>query len=97
MDRAEAREVAQERLAELHTWPYDRLVSELLNMSLHETRVAGSGNEYPVETQGFWDDPHRPGLLRVMVCADPGGRRWLPRSLECDDFIIRPDGTFVGE
>jgi hypothetical protein len=53
-----------------------------------------SGIEYQVEIVAFWDDkPH--GDLRVSGGVDDGGWRALhPLS---DDFIMAPDGSFVGE
>lgn len=53
-----------------------------------------SGDRYQLEVEAFWDDkPKR--TLRVTVSIDDGGwRSFFPLS---DDFIIAPDGTFVGE
>jgi hypothetical protein len=43
----------------------------------------------------FWDDSeHR--NLRVMVSVDDGGWRSSLAPLSAD-FIVAPDGTFVGE
>jgi hypothetical protein len=58
-------------------------------------RVAPSGKLYNVEVQVFWD--HKPdGPVRVLVLVDDGSLRgaFKPRS---SDFLLSPDGTFIGE
>jgi hypothetical protein len=61
-----------------------------------ETRriIAEDGNSYQVEIQALWDS-EKGGDLRVVVSGDDGGWQAF-KPLTCD-FIIRPDGTFVGE
>jgi hypothetical protein len=56
--------------------------------------VAASGAVYQIETQVFWDGkPERD--IRVMVSVDDGGiSAFKPLT---DDFIVAPDGSFVGE
>jgi hypothetical protein len=48
-----------------------------------------------VETEAFWDD-RKHGHLRVLVAVDDG-RGWSAVSPVCDNFIIAPDGSFIGE
>jgi hypothetical protein len=53
-----------------------------------------SGAVYQVQTQAVWDGG-ADGDLRIMVAVDDGGwRAFLPLS---EDFIVAPDGSFVGE
>lgn len=53
-----------------------------------------SGTVYQIEIEAFWDG--RPGgEIRMMGSIDDGGLRALMPLT--DDFIIRPDGTCVGE
>lgn len=52
------------------------------------------GKEYQVGIEAFWDA--RPnGNIRVLVTVSSGGlsdfRPW------CRDFIIAPDGSYLGE
>jgi hypothetical protein len=57
--------------------------------------VAGpSGAIYQLEVQAFWDDK-RSRHLRVLASIDDGG--WSAFIPLTDDFIIAPDGSFVGE
>jgi hypothetical protein len=56
--------------------------------------TAASGTRYQGEVQVFWDDKPD-GAIRVMASIDDGGwRAFVPLT---DDFILAPDGTFIGE
>ena len=56
--------------------------------------VAEDGTKCCVEISAFWDDKPD-GDIRVTFAIDDGGLRALmPIGT---DFIIGPDGTFVGE
>jgi hypothetical protein len=56
--------------------------------------VGVSGTRYQVEITAFWDSG-KPGNLRVLAAIDDGGwRAFKPLST---DFIMAPDGSFVGE
>lgn len=59
------------------------------------SEFASTGGEtYQLEFQAFWDD-RKGGNLRVIGSIDDGGFRvFVPLS---DDFIVAPDGSFVGE
>jgi hypothetical protein len=75
----------------------DRSYAELAALigSVQVAQLAGAGGvEYQVEINFAWDD--RPdGDIRVMGSIDDGGwRAFIPL---CEDFIMAPDGTFVGE
>ena len=93
---SEAKLVARQWTALLRMDSYGFLVSRYLNRSFHREALGPSGTLYDVEVQAFWDSVGDPGgNLRVMVGVDEGGRG--PRSLATDDFVLAPDGTFVGE
>jgi hypothetical protein len=54
-----------------------------------------SGTNYEIETESFWDN--REGKnVRVMVRLD-AVEGWRRRLKIVDDFIMAPDGSFVGE
>jgi hypothetical protein len=57
--------------------------------------IAGpSGTRYQLEIQAMWDR-NPGGKLRILGCIDDGGwRAFVPVT---DDFLIDPDGRFVGE
>jgi hypothetical protein len=53
-----------------------------------------SGAKYQLEIQVVWD--HEPNTdLRVIGSVDDGS--WRALAPVSDSFILRPDGTFVGE
>ena len=56
--------------------------------------IAPSGTRYQLEVVFVWDD--KPNAdVRVIASVDAGGiRALLPTS---DDFIVSPQGRFVGE
>ncbi|MEX0754888.1 MAG: hypothetical protein WD556_07180 [Actinomycetota bacterium] len=93
MDTTEAVNLLSARVAELRTLGYESLLEYL---TPENRRVEGdSGKEYQIETQAFWDSGQRHKNLRVIAAIDDGGIRAL--SPLTDDFIISPDGHFVGE
>jgi hypothetical protein len=90
-----------EQILRLRRSSYEELLTHL-DQPIHEELRTASGKTVIRETQVFWDGG-RDGPLRVMVDVwDPRSgakRRWWRgiRSLAIDDFILAPDGTFVGE
>lgn len=81
--------------ARLRRLSYENLKN--LESPLVKELVGESGNTYEMEIQTFWDD-RRKKSLRVMITVDPWwGRGWLiPKELTTD-FIMAPDGSFIGE
>jgi hypothetical protein len=92
MDMAEAQALLQHELARLRALPY----AELMGLSQARQERGASGAEYNIEIEAFFDDPRRKQDLRVMVSVDDG--RW-PHAFRplTGDFVIAPDGSFVGE
>lgn len=95
MDRAEAGAIAEMIVAELRSVPYEQLVDRLLGNV--ETRLVDgrAGVAYQVEIHGIWDLGPASDL-RVMVGVDDGTFRGAFRP-EVRDFVVAPDGSFVGE
>jgi hypothetical protein len=98
VDESEAEAILEAEIARLRSLGYDGL-QRFLRADAHQIRSA-SGTLYNIETQAFPDDARwfrkRSGILRVMVSIDDGHGRRAFHPLT-DDFIIAPDGTFVGE
>lgn len=94
MDETEARSILEQELQAYKTRSYSELV-ELIGRTGTDRRRAPSGTVYQVEVQVFWDDGPG-GALRVLGAIDDGSARYT-RSPLCDDFIMAPDGSFVGE
>jgi hypothetical protein len=93
MDRAEAKRILARELEGYRGRSYRELLRLL---EVQDTReVSGPGGTlYQLEFQALWDDRGK-GHLRVMGAIDDGGWRvFLPLT---DDFIIGPDGRFIGE
>ncbi len=97
MSTPEERQLAEDRITALRAESDGDLVSTYLNRPVHEQVVAASGARYDVEVQAFWDHPRSPGNLRVRVAIDDIPVSRIPHSLTCEDFILAPDGNFVGE
>jgi hypothetical protein len=94
MDDVEAREVLTRYLARYRTRSYPDL-ARLVDAGPDTAEVVGpSGVKYQLEVLGLWDDePH--GVLRIRGAIDDGGiRAYVPLV---NDFLIAPDGAFVGE
>lgn len=95
MDELEAAEVAEARLRELRAVGYRRLVEQWLDQPRSEYATSRSGRRYQLEIEAVWDSKPEGGL-RVWVLVDDGTPATLQRPLT-RDFILRPDGSFVGE
>ncbi len=68
---------------------HERLNGEPITFEL----VSDGGVECQVEISAFWDS--KPNAdIRVMFAIDDGWNACFPFA---EDFIIAPDGTFVGE
>jgi hypothetical protein len=93
VDRAEAKQLLDTRVAELRAETYEALLARR-DRDDDQTRVAESGKEYQVDTLIFWDGG--PPNLRVFVTVDDGG--WSAfYSRVRDGFIRAPDGSFIDE
>ena len=94
MDAQEARSLLAEQIARFRARSYADLVAIIGLADCIE--IAGpSGQSYQVELNVFWD--HKPGgNVRVAAAIDDGSFRASFSPLS-DDFIIAPDGSFVGE
>lgn len=93
MNETEAKSILNEELSRYRARSYQELLS-LIDRSDTFKRVSSSGVTYQIEMQIFSDDESRK-TLRVMGTIDNGG--WRALSPLSDDFIMAPDGSFVGE
>ncbi len=106
MTLTEKQQLLATHLATFRTWPYETLAKEILRTANEHdclSHVEGTwddGTEWQIEVNVFWDDPMS---KTVRVCADittfgPNPGDYIPTtSYPADDFIMAPDGTFVGE
>lgn len=93
MDKQEASEVLVRKLNQLRNSSYSGLVDLIKNPAIDEVQAL-SGTTYQIEVQAVWDD-RKKGHLRVIVSVDDRG--WRAIAPISDDFILAPDGSFVGE
>ncbi len=95
MDTADARTVLSRELTKYRAKSYDELVG-LINKVETLAVTAPSGALYQLEFEATWDDPAKPNdVVRVFGSIDDGGfRAYSPLS---DDFLMGPNGEFVGE
>lgn len=59
-----------------------------------ESLTSATGRSYTLEIRSFYDDK-RDKNLRVRLSIDDGG--WSAIVPMSSDFIVAPDGSFVGE
>ena len=94
MNKEEALAVVRHELASYRGRGYRELLC-LLSQCDELEAVGPSGARYRIQVEAVWDD--RPnGDLRVIGLVDDGSLRQYVCPLN-DDFIIRSDGSFVGE
>lgn len=93
MDETEAKTILAAQMRDLRTRSYADFRVWALEKHLEARDVKGpSGTDYQIEVQAVWDSGRN---LRVMVAIDDGGwRAFMPLT---SDFIIAPDGAFIGE
>ena len=92
MDKQETRSLLDGVISRLRTMTYADL-RKYFDEEQNEV-IGPSGTEYQIETLAVWDRAPE-GDLRIFVSIDDGGiRAIVPLT---DGFIMRPDGSFVGE
>ncbi|HEU4479836.1 MAG TPA: hypothetical protein VFR80_15060 [Pyrinomonadaceae bacterium] len=93
MNNDEAISLLAREMEHYRAKPYAELI-QLLDETRYIETTGPSGTPYQVELSVVWDDKSK-GDLRVIGSIDDGGwRAFVPIT---DSFILRPDGTFVGE
>lgn len=90
----EAAVVADRYLHSLRDKPYDELTRDPSTPTTIEL-TGPSGAAYQAEVMAVLDDARHNRHLRVIVMVDHGG--WSAYRPVSRDFIIAPDGEFVGE
>ena len=94
MDKGEAISVLGRQLERYRGLAYAELLALLGEAASFEV-VGPGGTTYQVEIDAVWDGEPG-GDLRVIGRIDDGGW-WRAISPLTSDFIISPDGSFVGE
>lgn len=92
MNRDEAVAILEREMGRYRRLSFAELLRLLDEVETRE--VISGGTNYQLEFQAVWDDEPRVHL-RVFGMIDDGG--WRSLSPLTSDFIIAPDGSFVGE
>ncbi len=93
MDKVEAKRILAEQLERYRSMSYSQLLQLMGEPQTMEV-IGSSGPKYALEFEVLWDHEARKDL-RVIGSIDDGG--WRALSPLSDSFIMREDGSFVGE
>ena len=85
----------QEELDEQRKRPYHDLSKYVLENKVEAYEIETDGRIYEIEIQYFWDDKPNEDI-RVMGNINEQGTLSVYKPLT-SDFIMAPDGNFVGE
>jgi hypothetical protein len=97
MNKAEAAQILTAELDSFRAKSFAELAGLIVDSPIVLERQGAASVEYQIEVEVFWDDPKKPGEdLRVMAGIDDG-RLLSAFSPLTESFIVRPDGSFVGE
>jgi hypothetical protein len=80
-------------LRRLRQLPYSELVN-LVGPPETKQVIGEDGKSYQLEIEALWDNAKGEDV-RIIVAADDGG--WRAFKPMTGDFIMRPDGSFIGE
>lgn len=93
MNKAEAYKILLEHLQTYRNQQYSDLAERIKTQETSSV-IGPTGVKYQLEFQFFWDTQPN-GNLRVIGSIDDSG--WSAFHPLSDDFIMAPDGSFVGE
>jgi hypothetical protein len=93
VNKDEARAILTAIVSQLRGKSRDELLRLIDDPQKYDV-TAASGVVYQIEVEAWWDR-HVNADLRVVAAIDDGG--WSAFKPICDDFIVAPDGSFVGE
>ena len=97
MRAEEVVQVGSAALREYRVLGYDDLAALVVSDTVRTRWLSGeSGVEYQVEVLIQWDDAPG-GAIRVSAFVDDGRLRSTIRPSLGDEFIVAPDGSFLGE
>ena len=93
MNKQEAKRLLRESLDRYRKFTYGELQNTIGDIETSQVS-GGSGTQYQLEVQVFWDGINQQNI-RVMASIDDGG--WRAFAPLTDSIIMAPDGSFVGE
>ena len=95
MDEQEAADLIEAELTRYRQRPVAEL-REIVGKGYHYTIEGASGTTYGVEIQVVFDNHKRADNIRVMGLIGDRTKKFFRRPMS-RDFIVRPDGTFIGD
>jgi hypothetical protein len=94
MNKAEAREILIRELEDYRNKSYQELIGMINQEPIVYEHITANKAFYVIEIEAYWDDKPN-GNVRVAGGIDDGGlRAFVPLT---EDFIMSPDGHFIGE
>ncbi len=93
MDKIEARAIAEKDLEFYRAMSYEQIAAKIGESESFE-RVSEQGEPYQIEFNFFYDD-HEAENIRIMGIVSYSG--WTDIFPVSNDFIVAPNGDFVGE
>jgi hypothetical protein len=95
MNEIEAKLLLDRELLPYRNRSYAELARQVGSLSAYQ-KTAASGAEYNIEIEVVWNSLNEGRNIRVTGAVDDGRglTSLLPLSSE---FVVAPDGTFVGE
>jgi len=93
MDKNEAKAIAESELESYRAMPYEQIAAKIGYPESFE-RPGSDGESYRVEFDCFYDDSYDRNIRVSCNVSYSGWTDFFPVS---NDFIIAPDGSFVGE
>jgi hypothetical protein len=93
MDNDEARLLLRQHLTGYRSRSYAELAAAIGEVAVVELK-GPSGAIYQIEVDIRWDKKPRSNVHVFGAIDDGGLRAFMPL---CDDFIMAPDGSFLGE
>jgi hypothetical protein len=93
MDRDEARAIAEKDLEFYRARSYEQIVGRIGAQESFE-RVNERGEPYQIEFDFFYDDAEEKS---IRVSGMVSYSFWTDFAPVTSDFIVAPDGTFIGE
>ncbi len=93
MDKYEAKAIAEKDLEYYRAMPYEVIAGKIGEAESFE-RINEQGEPYQIEFNFFYDDNESENIRVGGIVSYSGWTDFFPVS---NDFIIAPDGKFIGE
>ena len=93
MNKEKASKILLEQLEKIKAIPYAQLVTFVLKDESVSYEVNDGDTTYEIKLLYYWDSG-KPGNIRVIGNINVAGG-WSAYRPHSEDFIVRPDGSFI--